>query len=256
MTFSALGVLLALTVGLVLGFLGGGGSILAVPIFLVAFDVPTKPAIAMSLVVVGMSAFVGFLTHWRQGTVNLRVALIFGAFAMAGAFAGARVSRFVPEEVQLAMFAIFAFTAALLMLRDASRPAPPVPASGAGGGGDARFAPVLALQAVAVGVLTALIGAGGGFVIVPALVLLARLPVKEAVGSSLLIIAMNALTGFVGYLGVVPIDWYLVAWFASVAAVGAVLGTRFMRVVPQRRIKQGFAVMILVLGAYLLLTRL
>lgn len=238
------GILLAATVGLVLGLLGGGGSILALPIFLYVFDVPTKPAVAMSLVVVGMSAFVGFLGHWRQGTVSLRVALPFGAFAMVGAFATARLATHVPEQVQLGLFTAFALTAAVMMLRDSLRDsAGSLPLERAA----VRFSPMLALQAVGVGVLTALIGAGGGFVIVPALVLLARVPVKAAVGSSLLIITMNALSGFAGYLGQVPIDVPLVTGFTGVAALGALAGSRLVRYVPQRRIKQGFAVLILVL---------
>lgn len=268
-----LGMVLALLVGGVLGLLGGGGSILALPIFLYVFLVPTKPAIAMSLAVVGMSSFVGFLTHWRQGTVHLRVALPFGGCAMIGAFATARLARHVPEGVQLALFGVFALTASILMLRDSLRPAPGAarPARAESGGrasdlaatlageddaGDARFTVPLAIQALGVGALTALIGAGGGFVIVPALVLLARIPIRTAVGSSLLIITMNSLSGFLGYIGQVPIVWNLVGSFTGVAAVGALAGTRASRRVPQARIKQGFAVMILVLGTYLALRKL
>jgi len=247
------GIALALIVGFVLGLLGGGGSILAVPTFLYVFHVAAKPAIAMSLVVVGMSALVGFLTHWRQGTVNVRIAVAFGALAMVGSFAGARAARFVPASVQLAMFAAFALTAAVMMLRDSLRARATQTSAAVG---PQRFTPLLGVEAVAVGVLTALIGAGGGFLIVPALVLLANVPVKEAVGSSLLIIAMNATSGVAGYLGQVPFDWSLVAWFTSLAAVGAITGTRFMRRLPAARIKQGFAIMILVLGTYLVIRRL
>ncbi|MGD9903935.1 MAG: sulfite exporter TauE/SafE family protein [Vicinamibacterales bacterium] len=244
-----LGLGLALVVGLVLGLLGGGGSILALPIFLYVFAVPTKPAVAMSLAVVGMSAAVGFLGHWRQGTVDLRVALPFGLLAMIGAFVTARLAHAVPADVQLAMFAAFALTAAVMMLRDSLRtPADDAPALAAA---TARLSPWLAAQALGVGVLTSLIGAGGGFVIVPALVLLARVPVRVAVGSSLLIITMNAASGFIGYLGQVPIDWPLVGTFTGVAAVGAIVGSRLVPHVPQRRIKQGFAAMILVLGSLL-----
>jgi len=254
MTMSVFGALPALVVGLVLGLLGGGGSILAVPIFLYVFHVAPKPAIAMSLVVVGMSALVGFLTHWRQGTVNVRIAVLFGALAMIGAFGGARLAHFVPAPVQLGMFAVFALTAAIMMLRDSLRT---VPAGGAHRSAErVHFSPLLGVQAVAVGVLTALIGAGGGFVIVPALVLIAGVPVKEAIGSSLLIIAMNATSGVAGYLGQVPFDWRLVTWFTTLAAIGAVAGTRFMRRVPAARIKQGFAIMILVLGTYLVIRNL
>jgi uncharacterized membrane protein YfcA len=248
------GVALALVVGIVLGLLGGGGSILAVPIFLYVFHVEPKPAIAMSLVVVGMSALVGFLTHWRQGTVNVRIAVIFGALAMIGAFAGARLARHVPASVQLTLFAVFAFSAATLMLRDSLKK---VSASNASVvEHQPRFTPILGVQAIGVGVLTALIGAGGGFIIVPALVLMGDVPVKAAVGSSLLIIAMNATSGVAGYLGQVAFDWRLVGWFTGVAAVGAVTGTRFMRRVPAPRIKQAFAIMILVLGTYLVIRRL
>ena len=248
------GVALALVVGLVLGLLGGGGSILAVPIFLYVFHVEPKPAIAMSLVVVGMSALVGFLTHWRQGTVNVRIAGMFGALAMVGAFAGARVARHVPATLQLSLFAVFAFAAAMLMLRDSLKQPP------AAGSAEVehrpRFTPMLAIQAVGVGVLTALIGAGGGFIIVPALVLMGDVPVKAAVGSSLLIIAMNATSGVAGYLGQVVFDWRLLGWFTGIAAIGAITGTRFMRRLPAARIKQAFAIMILVLGTYLVIRRL
>ena len=248
------GVFLALLVGLVLGLLGGGGSILAVPIFLYVFHVEPKPAIAMSLVVVGMSALVGFLTHWRQGTVNVRIAVMFGALAMIGAFAGARLATHVPASVQLSLFAVFAFSAAGLMLRDSLRRAP-AQASGTIEH-EPRFTPLLGVQALGVGVLTALIGAGGGFIIVPALVLMGDVPVKAAVGSSLLIIAMNATSGVAGYLGQVAFDWRLVAWFTGVATFGAITGTRFMRRLPAARIKQAFAIMILVLGTYLVIRRL
>lgn len=248
-----LGLALAVAVGFILGLLGGGGSILALPIFLYVFKVPTKSAVAMSLAVVGMSAAVGFLSHWRQGTVNLRVALPFGLLAMAGAFGTAKVAHEVPANVQLTLFVVFALTAAVFMLRDSLRTAPLHETAPTGP--PPRFSPVLGVQAVAVGVLTALIGAGGGFVIVPALVLIAKVPVRSAVGSSLLIIAMNGLSGFIGYIGVVPIEWKLVGEFTGLAAVGAILGALVAPRVPTRRIKQGFAVTILLLGALVVARR-
>lgn len=248
-----LGVGLGFIVGVVLGMLGGGGSILAVPIFLYVFGVAPKPAIAMSLAVVGMSSFFGFLGHWRQGSVNLRIGLPFGLVAMLAAFLTARVSDRVPEVVQLSLFATFAFTAALVMLRDSFRP---IQRSNPADGVTPHFTPVLGLEAMAVGALTALIGAGGGFVIVPALVYLAGVPVKQAIGSSLLIITMNALSGFAGYIGQEPIDWTLVGLFTGVAALGALVGARLNRYVPQVRIKQAFALLILVLGSYLVLRNL
>ncbi len=246
------GLLLGFVVGIVLGLLGGGGSILAVPIFLYVFHVEPKPAIAMSLAVVGMSAFVGFLGHLRQGSVDLRVGVPFGLCAMAAAFATARVAHRVPESVQLVLFAIFAFSAAFVMLWDSLRPR-----RGRNPDDSApHFTAMAGLQAVGVGALTSLIGAGGGFVIVPALTWLAGVPVKAAVGSSLMIITLNALSGFAGYVGQVPIDWRLVSSFTGVAALGAVLGTRLNQRISQVRLKQSFAVLIIALGGYLIIRRL
>jgi len=246
------GIILGFPVGIVLGMLGGGGSILAVPIFLYIFRFNFDPAVAMSLVVVGMSAFVGFLGHWRQGSVNLRIGLPFGAVAMIGAFATARLSGNVPDNLQLALFGLFAFTAAFVMLFDSLRSVK----EGTQPGGTPHFTPVLGVEALGVGALTALIGAGGGFLIVPALVYLAGVPVKQAIGSSLLIITLNCLSGFAGYVGRAPIDWALVGVFTSVAALGSMLGARLNRYVPQVRIKQAFALLILTLGSFEVLRRL
>jgi uncharacterized membrane protein YfcA len=240
-----LGVALGFPVGIVLGLLGGGGSILALPIFLYVFRFALDPAIAMSLAVVGMSAFISFLGHWRQGSVNLRVGLPFGIVAMVAAFVTARLATHVPDAWRLSLFAVFAFTAATIMLVDSLRTVK----QDAMPGRPPHFTPGLAVEAVGVGALTALIGAGGGFLIVPALVYLAGVPVKQAVGSSLLIITLNALSGFAGNIGQVAIDWSLVGIFTSVTAVGAILGTRLNPYVPQVRIKQGFALLILVLLA-------
>lgn len=252
---AAPGLALGFVVGVVLGLLGGGGSILALPIFLYVFGVQPKSAIAMSLAVVGMSAFVGFLGHWRQGKVNLRIAIPFGACAMAAAFLTARLTHLVPETLQLAGFATFAMTAAALMLRDSFRVHPPELTSSTPVDAP-RFTPLIGLQAVGVGALTSLIGVGGGFMIVPALVMLAKVPIRVAVGSSLLIIAMNAVTSFVAYIGIVPINWPLVLGFTAVAAAGAVVGTRLNRHVSQIMLKRSFAVLILVLGGYLIAQKL
>jgi len=243
------GIALALIVGFVLGLLGGGGSILAVPTFLYVFHVDPKPAIAMSLVVVGMSALVGFLTHWRQGTVNVRIAVAFGALAMVGSFAGARAARFVPASVQLAMFAAFALTAAVMMLRDSLRARATQTSAAVG---PQRFTPLLGVEAVAVGVLTALIGAGGGFLIVPALVVLAKVPIKEAVGTSLVVITMNTITGFLGYVGHVPIAWIDVALFTGVAVIGILAGTRLVRYVSQAQLRRALSVFLLIMATLIL----
>ena len=244
-----LGIVLGFGVGIVLGLLGGGGSLLAVPIFLYVFGFAYDPATAMSLAVVAMSAFVGFLTHWKQGSVNLGIGVPFGAVAMVSAFFTARITDRVPDAVQLLLFAVVALTAAVVMLVDSFRAA----SYSAASPGIPHFTPLLGLEALGVGALTALIGVGGGFLILPALVYLAGVPVKEAVGTSLLIISLNAVSAFVGYIGEVPIDWTLVGSFTGVAAIGTILGTRLSRHVPQVRIKQGFALLILTLGSYMVI---
>ena len=252
-----LGAALGLLVGITLGLLGAGGSILTVPIFIYVLGIAPKAAIAMSLAAIGATSAIGAASHWRQGMVDLRIALIFGVFAMSAAFVGARLARYVPEAVQLTMFGIVVLTAAVLMLRNATKSphesGAKADGSAADGGGqrDLRWG-WIAGQGVAVGTLTAIIGVGGGFLIVPALVLLGRVPMHRAVGTSLVIITMNALSGFAGYLGQVPIDWLLVAGFASAAGVGILIGGRIAPHVSQRRLKQAFAVLLLVVGAYVL----
>ena len=248
----ALGIALGFPVGIILGLLGGGGSILAVPIFLYVFHFAFDSAAAMSLLPVGVSAFVAFLGHWRQGSVNPRVGLPFGTAAMIGAYGTAKIAGHVPDNIRLALFAVFAFTSATIMLLDSIRTGRRDTVVA----GSPRFTPILGIEALGVGALTALIGAGGGFIIVPALVYLARVPVREAVGTSLLIITLNALSGFAGYIGRVPIDWTLVGVFTGVTAAGAILGARLNRYLPQVRIKQAFALLILTLGTFDILRRL
>jgi uncharacterized membrane protein YfcA len=241
---TALGLALAALVGLTLGLLGGGGSVLTVPILVYVLGFGAKQAIAMSLGVVGTASLFGSLAHWRSGNVDLRTAFSFGAFAMCGAFLGARLAAFVSGPAQLVAFAVVMVLAALSMLR------------GRVGEADAgpRTPPLLTLAIVGAGVgaLTGLVGVGGGFMIVPALVLLARVPMRQAVGTSLLVIAMNSAAGLSGYLGKVEVPWGFMAAFTAVAVGGIVVGARLVRHVPQAALKRGFAVFLLVMGGFIL----
>lgn len=251
---TALGAALALLVGLVLGLLGGGGSVLTVPILVYALHVPVKPAIAMSLCVVGLVAMIGFLSHLRQRTVATRVALVFGPFAVIAAYLGARIAQHVPAQIQLILFGLIGLAGSVLMLRGGfKREAADVAAYEFNA--NARTLGLLALEGLGVGLLTGLIGIGGGFLIVPALVLVAKLPMQLAVGTSLLVIMMNALSGFAGYLGHVTIDWGLVAWFTSVAAVGSIIGTLLSKRVPQYRLRQVFGYLLMAVSIYVLIRR-
>ena len=250
-----LGGALALVVGLSLGLLGGGGSVLTVPILVYVLHVPVKPAIAMSLCVVGLVALIGFLSHLRERNVAPRVAFVFGPFAVAAAFAGARVAKIIPSTVQLVVFAIVGLAGSYLMLRGGFRRPDSAGETEFEFTADARTVTLLALEGIGVGFLTGIIGIGGGFLIVPALVLIARLPMRLAIGTSLLVITMNALSGFVGYLGHIAVDWGLVVWFTAIAAVGSIAGTLLSKRIPQQRLRQAFGYLLIAVSLYVLYRR-
>ena len=245
-----LGFALAALIGLSLGTMGGGGSILTVPIFVYVLGFDPKLAIAMSLPVVGTTSLVGAIGHWKAGNVKPKTAALFGVIAMVGAYVGARLAVFLTGALQLALLAIVMLAAAVSMLRSALRDSPR---------GDATAPPERPLSAglllpvaIAVGLLTGLVGIGGGFLVVPALVILARVPMKQAVGTSLLVIAMNSLSGFAGYLGRVPVPWGFMAGFTAVAVAGILAGTYLVRFVSQRALKRAFAVFLLLMGTFIL----
>ena len=253
MSFTA-GVL-ALLIGITLGLLGGGGSILTVPVFVYALGFEPKLAIAMSLPVVGGAALVGAARHWMIGNVTLRTALPFGAAAMVSAFLGAKLAQFVPGTVQLVILAVVMLGAAFSMFRNAAAVAPlalpALPALPAEDSNRRRIWKLIAIGTV-VGMLTGLVGVGGGFLIVPALVLLAGVAMSQAVGTSLLLIAMNTLTGFIGYQGTVEIPWGFVVKFGALTAVGILVGSSMLRFVSQRLLKRSFAVLLVFVSAFIL----
>lgn len=251
---TTLGAGLALLVGFSLGLLGGGGSVLTVPILVYVLGVETKPAIATSLLVVGLVAFFGFLSHLRKGTVAAKVAMVFGPFAVVAAFAAARAAQYISDTAQLVLFAVVGLFGSVLMLRGTSVRVSIADEPIYEPHADARTT-LLALQGTAVGLLTGTVGVGGGFLIVPALVLVAKLPMRVAIGTSLLIITMNALSGFAGYLGSVAINWTLVAWFTGIAAIGSVIGTSVSGRVPQQRLRQVFGYLLIVVSLYVLYRR-
>lgn len=239
-----LGLAFAALIGLSLGLLGGGGSILTVPVLVYVLGIAAKPAIVMSLPVVGVTSLVGAGLHWRHGNVRVGTALTFGLLAMAGAFAGAKLSAFMSGTAQLVLLSVVMLSAAVSMLRG-RREAEMTAA------GPIRL-PLLVPVALGVGMLTGLVGIGGGFLVVPALVLLARVPMRQAVGTSLLVIAMNAASGFVGHLGTTTIDWTFLAGFTAVAVAGTLAGTELVALVPQATLKRAFAVFLLVMGGFVL----
>lgn len=240
-----IGFVLALVIGLSLGTLGGGGSILTVPIFVYAMGYGAKQAIAMSLPVVGATSFAGAVRHWRGGRVDFRMALLFGGFAMIGAFGGARLAGRLTGIAQLAALGVVMAVAAVSMLR--RRPA----ADEEVGGRKAHWL-VGAASGAAVGVLTGIVGIGGGFLFVPALVLFGGVPMKSAIGTSLLVITMNTLAATAGYHGQVVIPWGVVAGFTAVAIVGILIGARIVDRVPAAALRRGFAYFLFAMAAFIL----
>jgi hypothetical protein len=239
-----LGYLFAALIGLALGTLGGGGSILTVPVLVYVLGFDAKLAIAMSLPVVGAAALVGVLSHWRAGNVRLQTAAIFGSVAMVGSYTGARASVWFSGRAQLLILGSVMVAAALSMLRNATQDertdnAPPHPA-------------LLLAVGLGVGVLTGLIGIGGGFLIVPALVILGRVPMKAAVGTSLLVIALNSASGYLGHYGREIVPWGFVVRFTSVAVLGILAGTALVHHIPTRQLKRAFALLLVVIGVLIL----
>lgn len=250
MTF--VGLLLAALIGVSLGIMGAGGSVITVPILVYVLGFGAKEAIASSLVVVGVTSLLGALEHRHEGQMRLRIALVFGAFAMVGAYGGAQLADFFSDAAQLILFAVVLLVAGVVMLRDEG-PAEVREDTGSPGDHAARRMVLrLAAPGMAVGVLTGLVGVGGGFLIVPVLVLLADVPMKATVGTSLLVIAMNSAAGFAGYLGTVELQWALVAAFTALAVGGSFAGTYLARFVSGVALKRGFAVCLVLTAIFIL----
>ena len=237
-----LGYFLALLVGVLLGALGGGGAILTVPVMVYVFRVGVKQAVPMSLVVVGVTSFIGALRHARAGTLNLRATASFGPAAILGAILGTRTALLVPARVQLLVFAALVLAAALVMLLKRS-----------GAPGRQRPVPFLAAIGAAVGWCTGFVGVGGGFMYVPALSLLAGLDMRTSVGTSLSLIALSSAAGLLAYLGEVPLEWQVVITFTALALVGVAVGSALVPRLPQKALRQAFAVLLLIVGAYVLI---
>ncbi|GHJ16264.1 sulfite exporter TauE/SafE family protein [Micromonospora sp. AKA38] len=239
----------AVLIGVSLGLLGGGGSILAVPLLVYVAGLPTKEAIATSLLVVGATSAVGVLPHARAHRVRWRTGLIFGVAGMTGAYAGGRLAGFVPASVLLTAFALMMLATAAAMIRGRrpveGRPTP-------------RELPTLRviLDGVVVGLVTGLVGAGGGFLVVPALALLGGLPMPVAVGTSLVVIAMKSFAGLAGYLSSVRIDWALAAAVTVAAIVGSLLGGRLAGRIPEHVLRLSFGWFVVAMGGFVLVRQL
>ena len=251
----ALAVLIGLLVGTVMGSLGGGGGIIAVPALVYLLGQQPLEATTTSLVVVGVTAVAGALQFARHGLVNLTDGLAFGLLGVGGAFVGARMSLAVEGDVLMALFAGLLVAVAWLMWRRADhqpeadlsyrwlqlRPFHL----------DLRRAGTVLVAALGIGWLTGFFGVGGGFAIVPALTLLLKLPLRRAVGTSLLVLALTSGVGLLTRVtGPVTLDWPLIIAFTLAAVTASILASHLSRTMDPRRLARGFAGFLLLVAAY------
>ncbi len=272
-----LGYIGAILMGLSLGLIGGGGSILTVPILVYLFQVDAVLATAYSLFIVGLTSLVGSFSHIKLGNIHWRTAIVFGIPSIISVFLTRSylVPR-IPDPILtfgqdpsgggsmvitksvglLLLFAVIMVMAAYSMIKPTKKPA----ADGlqANENNEPQFNyPLILAEGAIVGVVTGLVGAGGGFLIIPALVLLAKLPMKKAVGTSLMIIAAKSLIGFVGDMrGDEVIDWSFLGVFSSIAVVGILLGSWLSKRIPGEKLKPAFGWFVLVMGTYIIIKEL
>ena len=246
---------LGLLFGFVLVVIGGGGSILTVPALVYVVGQSPQAAVTASLIIVGANSAIGALIHRAQGTLNWRVALVFGGAGMVAAYLAAGLSKLFAPTTLMILFALLMLIVGLIMIL---RQAPQ------GGAREGRGLLATLISGInlswmrleiglLVGALTGLLGVGGGFLIVPALVMLVGLPMRQAVGTSLIVIAMNSLAGFMGHLDGPSIDLLVVGIFAAAGIIGTFAGARLAQRLKPELLRRGFALFIIGLACLLLI---
>lgn len=238
---------LAIMVGLTLGLLGGGGSILMVPVLVYGLGLPAKTAIAASLLVVAATSLVALIPHARSGNVHGKTGFLFGAAGMAGAFVGGRIGVHLPPTLLLLAFALVMLGTAFALLRPRSESAPTTSVNGPHAG-----VGLILVEGTVVGLVAGMVGAGGGFLVVPALALLGGLPMSRAVGTSLLVISLQSLAGFAGYAGHVELPWAVLGVVILFSSVGALVGHRLHGRVPERALRRLFGYFVVGMGLFVL----
>lgn len=259
-----LGVILAICIGISLGLIGGGGSILALPILKYVMGVETKSAIAMTLVIVGIVSAIGTIPHWKQGNVNFKTAVLFSPAAMLGAYLGARITSLsiITPTIQLICFAAIMLLAAFFMIRKSSCKSDYELKDDRGlkdcfdyKHRDIYRLLLSPLEGLIVGIITGFVGVGGGFMIIPALVILGQTPMKEAVGTSLLIITFKSISGFAGYLGQVEIDLNLIIIFTLAACFGSISGAYLTNFIQPKQLEKSFGYFVIAVAIFILIKR-
>lgn len=256
-----IGYLASILIGVALGLIGGGGSILTVPVLVYLLSVEPVMATAYSLFIVGTTSVVGSVSYFKKGLVNVKTAIVFGIPSILAVFlTRAYIVPAIPAEIftigeltitkpilLMLIFAILMIFASYSMIKKDKK-------------GDSTSVeeqvfnyPLILVEGIVVGMLTGLVGAGGGFLIIPALVILSKLSMKEAVGTSLVIIAAKSLIGFLGEGGVVAMDWLLLAGVTAFAIVGIFIGMALSKRIDGKKLKPAFGWFVLVMGIYIII---
>ncbi|MBJ7266737.1 sulfite exporter TauE/SafE family protein [Idiomarina abyssalis] len=243
-----LAILGAVVIGLSLGLFGSGGSILTVPVLMYLVDMPAGESIASSLLIVAGISLFGSISYIRRKNVSWRHFWVFGIPGMVGTYGGAWLGTLVDSRWQLLTFSLLMIVAAGLMWR--SKPKPPAHVY------SMNYAKVT-LEGFVVGIITGFVGVGGGFLIVPALVLLAGLSMPVAIGTSLLIIVIKSIAGFFKYYAVmssndVQFDWLIIGIMILGGVFGSVFGSKIGRSLPKERLQKGFAVFLVLMGIFVI----
>ncbi len=255
-----IGFIAALIIGIVLGLIGGGGSILTVPVLVYVLHINPITATAYSLFVVGVSSTAGAIQNLKKGLIDFQTALIFAIPSLIAVYGTRRYivpaipnqlisykNIIITKEIGLMIFfALIMFIASISIIRNDKRKTKPLVKS------NTSYTLIL-IEGIVVGILTGLVGAGGGFLIIPALVLMAKLPMKKAVATSLLIIAVKSLIGFLGDVENLEIEWHFLLPFTLVAVLGIFLGTYFTRYIEGKKLEKGFGWFVLLMSIYILL---
>jgi uncharacterized membrane protein YfcA len=250
---------LGFLIGLSLGALGGGGSILAVPVLVYVAGQEPRAATATSLLLVGSAAVAGLGSHWRAGRVRVGIGLVFGLTGAGGSIAGTALNRHVDPDVLLLGFAVLVCVAAWRMLTGCPTCTKVGEAREVRGAGtatlirarvDPRTIVAVLIAGSAVGFLTGLFGVGGGFVIVPALALALKLPMPQAIGTSLLVVAVNSAMALASRLATTSIDWHITLPFAVAAIAGVLTGGRVADRLDPARSLRWFAALLVAVAAY------
>lgn len=256
-----IGYIASIFIGIALGLIGGGGSILTVPVLFYLFAVDTVTATAYSLFIVGITSAVGTVSYFKKGLVNIKTAIVFGIPSIIAVFlTRAYLVPAIPKEVfsigdfvvtkgilMMLVFAVMMIAASYSMIKkDKKQPNE--------NEGEQKFNyPIILVEGAIVGILTGLVGAGGGFLIIPALVILSKLPMKEAIGTSLVIIAAKSLIGFFGEGSETVIDWSLLTKVSAFAIVGIIIGTMLSKKIDGAKLKPAFGWFVLVMGIYIII---